>query len=214
MPVTSGTQTNPMPDTAPPPPAVYSIGHSNQPVEALVELLRRHAIDVLVDVRSQPYSRWATQFNQGPLLHAARAAGVRYEFFGSELGGRPPESQYYDAEGHVLYDRVAASQRFVDGVDRLLRDLAGCRIAMMCSEEDPAVCHRYLLIAPVLADRGIVVRHIRGDGSLQADDELRAEAARAKDGGQQLLFETQEAPPWRSLRSVLPKSGPPSSSAP
>jgi uncharacterized protein (DUF488 family) len=213
MPVTSGSQTNPMP-AAPPPPDVYSIGHSNQPVEALVELLRRHAIDVLVDVRSQPYSRWATQFNQGPLLHSARAAGVRYEFFGSELGGRPPESQYYDAEGHVLYDRVAASQRFVDGVDRLLRDLAGRRVAMMCSEEDPTVCHRYLLIAPVLAARGIVVRHIRGDGSLQADSELRAEAARAKDGGQQLLFETQEAPPWRSLRSVLPKNGPPNSSAP
>jgi uncharacterized protein (DUF488 family) len=208
-----------MTDPVPPEPSprsliLFSIGHSNQPIEAFVDLLVRHGIEVLVDVRSQPYSRWATQFNQDPLRHALTAAGVRYLFMGDQLGGRPTGGEFYDAEGHVRYDRVAASEVFLAGVERLKRGSATHRVAMMCSEEDPTVCHRYLLIAPVLAGRGIAVRHIRGDGRIEEDAALRAEAARQRDDGQRLLFEVQEAPPWRSLRSVLPKNEPPDSSEP
>jgi uncharacterized protein (DUF488 family) len=177
---------------------VFSIGHSNQPIEAFVDLLARHGIEVLVDVRSRPYSRWATQFNQEPLRHAITAAGVRYLFMGDQLGGRPTGDAFYDDEGHVLYDRVAASDVFLAGVERLRRGSATHRVAMMCSEEDPTVCHRYLLIAPVLARRGIVVRHIRGDGRIEDDAALRDAAARGQDDGQRMLFEIQEAPPWRS----------------
>jgi hypothetical protein len=54
------SQDRPMTDPVPPEPSprsliLFSIGHSNQPIEAFVDLLVRHGIEVLVDVRSQPY---------------------------------------------------------------------------------------------------------------------------------------------------------------
>ena len=43
---------------------------------------------------------------------------------------------------------------------------------MLCSEEDPSHCHRRLLVGRVLRQRKIEVQHIRGDGTVQAEDEL------------------------------------------
>lgn len=53
--------------------------------------------DVSSDVRSSPYSKYATQFDRESLLEALRAAGFQYVYLGSELGGRPRGDAYYDA---------------------------------------------------------------------------------------------------------------------
>jgi uncharacterized protein (DUF488 family) len=37
----------------------------------------------------------------------------------------------------------------------------------MCSEEDPARCHRHHLIAQSLLTQGVVVQHIRRGGTLE-----------------------------------------------
>jgi hypothetical protein len=77
----------------------------------------------------------------------------------------------------------------------------------MCSEEDPHQCHRRLLIARVLAERGIEVRHIRGDGRAQTEAELALDETSGQLG---LDFaEAEEVTPWRSAQSVLPKKVPP-----
>ena len=44
---------------------------------------------------------------------------------------------------------------------------------MLCSEEDPSVCHRLLMIGPALEGRGWELRHIRGDGQVQSNGELQ-----------------------------------------
>jgi hypothetical protein len=87
----------------------------------------------------------------------------------------------------------------------------------MCSEEDPRGCHRRLLIARVLDERGVGIVHIRGDGSLQSEAGLLDVAARNQTKtGQLPLFEAREVKPkgdaWRSIRSVSPKRAHPSSS--
>src|SRR5579871_3977660 len=84
---------------------VYSIGHSSHAAELFSELLARHAIQVLVDVRSAPYSRYAPQFDREILQQSLQKANVKYLFLGRELGGRPGNLDYYDADGHVLYSR-------------------------------------------------------------------------------------------------------------
>src|SRR5689334_15563377 len=61
---------------------ILTVGHSNQSVEHLLDLLREHAVDVLVDVRSQPYSRYATQFNRESLEPTVTNAKLRYLFMG------------------------------------------------------------------------------------------------------------------------------------
>jgi uncharacterized protein (DUF488 family) len=195
----------------PEPRTLFTIGHSNHSEEKFLELLRSSAIDVLVDVRSQPYCRYATHFNVEPIRNAVLAAGIKYLPMGKELGGRPDEPEYFDADGHVLYRRVADSARFLDGITRLEEGIAKFRVAIMCSEEDPSVCHRHLLVSHVLAQRGVEVRHIRGDGRTQTEAELKKEHDSA-DARQPMLFAELERDSWRSLRSVLPKPQQPSSS--
>ena len=199
----------------PPDRVIFTIGHSNQTSDDFVALLGVHAIEVVVDVRSRPYSRYAPQFNSDQLKASLPAAGVKYLFLGKELGGRPDSLDYYDAEGYVLYDRVARAPFFLAGLARLETGMQRYRVAMMCSEEDPAGCHRHLLIARVLEGRGIAVRHIRGDGRLQTPADLAAAAAPPETtAGQLTLFPVEEITVWRSLRSVLRKEPPPTSSAP
>ena len=188
---------------------LFTIGHSNHTAEHFCGLLKQHGIAVLVDVRSQPYSQYTPHFNRDSLRDNVVASQLQYLFLGEELGGRPPETNCYDEEGHVLYSALAQHPRFLRGIDRVENGIQKYRVALMCSEEDPTVCHRFLLIGKVLADRGLALQHIRGDGHI----DLHAALLDDDTDQQMLLFpEAKEEKPWRSLRSVLPKPVPPTSS--
>jgi uncharacterized protein (DUF488 family) len=170
-----------------------------------------HGVDVVVDERSQPYSKYATQFDQEALKLALQQAGIRYLYLGRELGGRPEGDEFYDEEGHVLYDRVAATSLFREGVKRLEKGIREYRVAMLCAEENPAACHRRLLVSRVLLEHNIHVEHIRGDGRLQTEEEIAAEANPDRD--QLNLFQKAEEEPWKAIPSVLRKKRPNNSSA-
>jgi uncharacterized protein (DUF488 family) len=193
------------------PVTIFSIGHSNQSVEAFLLLLQQHEIQVLVDVRSRPYSRYVAHFNSNLLAAAVRKAGIKYMFMGKELGGRPDGDEFYDDEGHVLYNHVAKASFFLGGIKRLKEGGRTYRIAMMCSEEDPAACHRHLLISRVLAEHGVNVVHIRGDGHMQTEEEMAAPKEEEVSYAQSLWGEQlpEEENAWRSIRPVLPKKQPP-----
>ncbi len=189
---------------------LYTIGHSNHEQDYFCELLLQHGIDVLADVRSSPYSRYTSQFNTEQLKTALAAKGIRYVFLGDQLGGRPTAAEHYDQQGHALYHRMARSETFRQGIERLVVGMQKYRVAIMCSEEDPSVCHRFLLVSRVMADQGTEIRHIRGDGSLASHDQIRAAAGGMQPQG--LLFPEMEDDSWKSLRSVLPKAQPQNSS--
>lgn len=164
------------------PQPIYTIGHSNHPLPAFLELLRRYDIQVLIDTRSSPFSRYSPHFSRDALKAAVQDAGIRYGFYGRELGGRPENQAFYDAEGRADYAQIAASELFQSGLARLVAGAAKRRTALLCSEENPSVCHRRLLISRVLFESGHGVCHIRGDGRLETESGLReAEAAHAKE---------------------------------
>lgn len=196
------------------PREILTIGHSNLALDEFLDRLARHDIEVVADVRSRPYARYATHFDAGPIKAAIEASGRRYLFLGRELGGRPEGDEFYDAEGHVRYDRVAAAPFFLAGLERLQRGIARYCVALMCSEGDPAGCHRHLLIGRVLEDRGVTVRHIGPDGTLWRGPNPAGTGDAAGAPGQLTLFDAREVTPWRSLRSVSPRSRPPNSSRP
>jgi len=136
-------------------------------MEVFVELIARHNIEVIADVRSNPYSKYATHFNGHVLKLALPERGIKYVFLGGEIGGKPKDAEFYDEEGYADYTKLAQSQKFQDGMLRLERGLTLFRVAIMCGEEDPSGCHRHLLIARAATERGIAVRHIRKGGELQ-----------------------------------------------
>lgn len=192
-------------------PGVFSIGHSNVSLDAILGLLEAQSIDVVADVRSSPFSRYVPHFDAQPLREALISRAMKYVPLGDELGGRPPEVDFYDERGHVLYDRMARSERFQAGIDRVLRGATTYRLALLCSEEDPSACHRHLLIGRVLRERGTDVMHIRGDGRIEADSEVASRDTPTP--LQTTLFGgVPEERPWTSTRSVLRRRAPSSSS--
>ena len=190
------------------PITLYTVGHSNRALTEFLDLLQRHGVGSLVDVRSAPYSRYVTHFNRAELEYSVESRKIRYTYLGAELGGRPPGDEFYDEHDHVLYYRVAKAPFFLRGIERLTEEGAASRTAFMCSEEDPTNCHRRLLIARVLLDRGVRVVHLRGDDSEQIEQGMAVTTPTLWDAiGPGEREETE----WKSIRPVSRKR-PPSSS--
>jgi uncharacterized protein (DUF488 family) len=142
---------------------VHTIGHSDHTTTTFVDLLCQYDVTLVADVRSQPYSQWAPQFNRETLEQDLGEVGIAYRFMGDALGGRPSDPELYTA-GCADYERMEQTEAYQDGIEQLL-DLARTeRIAVMCGEGDYRQCHRHLLIAQTLLKRGTSVRHIKPDG--------------------------------------------------
>jgi len=194
------------------PPRLFTIGHSNVALQDFLDLLGKHQIEAIADVRSVPRSRYVPHFDAERLREALARCAISYVPLGRELGGRPEGEEFYDEQGHVLYGRLAVSSVFHRGIDRVLNGTKSYRVALLCSEEDPSSCHRHLLIGRVLSECGVTLLHIRGDGRIEAETDLAA--LDTGDGRQAALFDGgAEERQWRSTRSVLRGRAPLSSSA-
>ncbi len=152
-------------------PTVLTVGHSNHPPEVFVSLLVRHGVDEVIDVRSAPYSRYTPQFNHEGLQRMLDDIGIGYRYMGGELGGRPADRSCYDADGRVLYDKVAATDAFEDALRRVTWVADENRVALLCTEKEPLECHRTLLVARALTNGHVDVAHIQADGSLESHDD-------------------------------------------
>lgn len=148
--------------------SLYSIGHGSRTASDFLTLLKNYQIEYLIDVRSQPYSKFNHHFNQNDLKFLLEKNGIKYVFLGDSLGGRPKDNSCYDSEGKVDYEIVKTKPFFIDGIERLKtayrKELT---IAMMCSESKPCECHRSKLIGQVLNKENIKIRHIDENGRLK-----------------------------------------------
>ena len=155
---------------------IFTIGHSRHTADHFLALLRTHAIERLVDVRSQPRSKWAPHFDTDALARLLDARGIDYVYLGRQLGGRPEDRVFYRPDGSVDYACRATAPDFADGISRLVALAQGRRIAILCAEENPSSCHRRLLVAPALVRSGAAVAHVRGDGRLEPERGLTSDA--------------------------------------
>ena len=146
---------------------IFTIGHSTHSQQRFLELLLQHAITALCDVRSKPYSRVNPQFNREELKKALKANGISYVFLGKELGARSEDPACYE-NGKVQYDRLAHTELFLQGIQRVQTGMENFRLALMCAEKEPLECHRTILVARRLSDLGINVQHIHANGRLES----------------------------------------------
>lgn len=151
--------------------SLFTIGHSTHELATFLELLKRHGVNAMADVRSQPTSR-LPHFEHDALVAALRDAGMDYVFLGRELGARRSEPECYE-DNQAVYERVAELPAFREGLARILRGLERRRIALLCAEKEPLDCHRTILICRCLRDRDISIRHILADG--RTEDHRAAE---------------------------------------
>jgi uncharacterized protein (DUF488 family) len=148
-----------------PAPPLWTVGHSTRTLEAFVALLRAHAIDAVIDVRTVPRSRRHPHFEKAALVESLPQAGVAYTHMPGLGGLRKPRPDSRNTglrtEGFRGYADYMETDEFARHVAALLLRAGAARIAAMCAEAQPAQCHRSLL-SDALVAHGARVLHITG----------------------------------------------------
>lgn len=152
--------------------SIYTIGYGNRPITDFLDLLKRYAIQYLVDTRSIPYSRFRPAYRKKALAEHLDGAGIGYLWLGDVLGGKLLDPQYL-VNGHLDLERFATREDVHAALDRIENGFRqGHRLALMCAELRPENCHRAWMLAPLLLARGLEVLHIDEKGELKTQSEL------------------------------------------
>jgi uncharacterized protein (DUF488 family) len=170
---------------------VLTIGHSNHELGHLLQLLHTNQVTAVADIRSEPYSGFNPQFNQEGLKSSLETSGINYVFLGDELGARPKDAACYKGN-KVQYKLMAETPLFKEGLKRVVSGSERHRIALLCAEKDPLLCHRSVLISRELEALGLDVSHILEDGSVESQDEAMDRLLKQSGLGGGDLFRTKE----------------------
>jgi uncharacterized protein (DUF488 family) len=142
---------------------LWTIGHSTRPLPELIAMLRGHGVEVLVDVRTVPRSRYNPQFNRETLPGELAAAGIDYRHMPGLGGLRKPRKDSTNTgwrnDSFRGYADYMQTPEFEQHLEELLALAGERRAAIMCAESVPWRCHRSM-IADVVTARGGEVRHI------------------------------------------------------
>jgi uncharacterized protein (DUF488 family) len=150
---------------------IWTIGHSTRPLDEFLDLLARHDLEAVADVRRFPGSRRNPQFAGTALAESLAARSLEYRWIPALGGRRAPKPDsvntgWRNASFRGYADYMATGE-FAAGM-RELRELAGLRrTAILCAELLWWRCHRSL-ISDLLQSEGTDVVHIRdaGDSSV------------------------------------------------
>jgi len=122
---------------------LYTIGHSNCGFLEFLKKLKDHNINILVDVRTFPRSRFCPQFNKKSFEEKLVTENIQYLFRGKNLGGMGLNIKYEETINEV-FDLSKENN-----------------VCLMCSEKDYRECHRYSLLTPSFEKRGLSVKHLQ-----------------------------------------------------
>ncbi|AXP80541.1 hypothetical protein CJ739_1452 [Mariniflexile rhizosphaerae] len=139
---------------------IYSIGHGNKSIDSFINELKKYDIEYLLDVRTSPMSKFNPQFNRPLLEEDLKKHLITYMFAGEQLGGLPKDPSCY-TNGKVDYSKIRQKPFFQDAIKVLIEaNKENMKIALMCSESNPAECHRSKLIGQELLEHNISLNHI------------------------------------------------------
>lgn len=170
---------------------LYTIGHSNYSLDAFLELLRRHEIEMVCDVRSSPYSAYCPHFNREALVPPLQDFRFEYAFLGRELGARTEDTACY-RNGKVSYALLAETEPFRNGLREVKSAMQARRVALMCAEKDPLTCHRSILICRHLRDETDSICHILETGEVETQHEAEYRLLKELKIDYPDLFNTEE----------------------
>ena len=149
---------------------LFTIGHSSHELHDFLRLLQEYGVEAVCDVRSSPYSGRNPQFNKEALRDALSERRIRYVFLGKELGARSEDPGSY-VDGQARYDRIAKTDLFKSGLERVLKGAQSFRVALMCAEGDPLSCHRTILVCHELKNSDLSIAHILSNGTIESHED-------------------------------------------
>ena len=141
-------------------PNIFMLGHSNYAMEDFIAMLKREKITVLYDIRLMPFSRYVPQFNQPNLQQVLEEEGITY-IYKKELGPRVDGDEPIFTKEGFGYAKVLARTRLSAGLDEIVQSHGEHEnIAIMATKREPTECHRFLVLAHILKNKGSEVSHI------------------------------------------------------
>lgn len=154
---------------------LWSIGHSQHNMEFFLNLLCSHSINYVLDVRSNPYSQYATEYNRENIRTILKKEGINYSFMGEYFGARQTDLTLYSSKGYLDFEKVIKCEKFTKAFNNVVKGVEqGNRIAFMCMEKDPIDCHRAILVTNAFYKAGFLIQHIMPDNSIQTQEKINA----------------------------------------
>lgn len=142
---------------------IFVIGHSTRTIKSFIGILKAHSINLLVDIRTIPKSRYNPQFNEDALKKKLKENEIRY-FHMKGLGGlRHSDKNSINLGWHNLSFRGFAdymqTKEFDSSLEELITLSKTYTVAILCAEGNPFRCHRSL-VADALMARNVKALHI------------------------------------------------------
>jgi len=152
---------------------VYTIGYSGFLINDFVSTIKANDISLIIDVRSQPYSQYFSDYNKESLQQRLKSQGVYYRNYAKEFGARQDERRYYSSSGYLDFELYAKSSSFMSGVEKLIKSMnKGYKFALMCAEKDPSRCHRTILVARAFHDAGYKIIHLLPNNEIMTQEDV------------------------------------------
>ncbi len=152
---------------------IYTIGHSNYPVEKLIDMLKYYNINCVVDIRGIPYSKYNVQYNKETIAETLKREGFIYIYMAKEFAANRENKISYNKEGYSDFEKIAKEQEFLYGIERLKMGCKkGYNIVLLGAMQDPIRCHRSILVGRFLRKYGFNVKHILDDYTLASQKNI------------------------------------------
>ena len=168
---------------------IFTIGYSGFPkVEDFITALKQYNIQILIDVLSSPFSAYYETYNKDRLDSILRNNSIFYTNYAKQFGARQDNRDFYK-NGRLDFETFSKSEQFLAGVSRV--EESSAVVALMCAEKQPSECHRTILVARALSERGHDITHILPDGITLTQRDIDAELLEKyyPDRAQQSLFD-------------------------
>ena len=152
---------------------LLTIGYAGFPdVKDFLLTLKKNEIQILIDVRSTPYSAYFESYNKDNLSLFLRAHDIYYANFARQFGARQDNRSFYK-NGRLDFESFSQSDQFLEGVSKV--EESNAVIVFMCAEKKPSECHRAILVARAFSDRGHEITHILPDNESLSQHDIEEE---------------------------------------
>ncbi|MFH1652762.1 MAG: DUF488 family protein [Pseudomonadota bacterium] len=127
---------------------LMGLGTSNLSIENFIAELKGTGVEVVVDVRANPMSRFRPHFNRERLKNALEAEGIGYVWMGDALGNPKDENGERTLDGFKKYMQT---EKYANGRESLLELMSqhSGNIVLICAEKDENQCHRKLILEDI-----------------------------------------------------------------
>ena len=153
---------------------VYTIGYAAFDINKFIDILNQYKISCLIDVRSKPLASEYHRIYSKPYLEPLlKDKNIYYRNYAKEFGAKQTSLSFYNEKNYLDFAKFTKSDIFNAGVQKLLKILnMGYNTVLMCAEKDPINCHRNIMVAKALRDKGFVIKHIMPDETIQTQNDI------------------------------------------